>query len=85
MFNQNTRPEFINRDARKVKTQFSDAFVLKDRLHPHYLPYVISNFAPPIFRKVKPPEIGKVNPPIAKNVKLGTRKCIIKGKNSLLL
>ena len=47
--------------------------------------FVISNFAPPIFRKVKPPEIGKVNPPIAKNVKLGTRKCIIKGKNSLLL
>ena len=30
---------------------------------------VISNFAPPNFRKVKPPEIGKVKPPIAKNVK----------------
>ena len=48
-------------------------------------PNVISNFAPPKFRKVKPPEIGKVKPPISKNVKLGTRKCIIKGKNSLLL
>ena len=24
---------------------------------------VISNFAPPKFRKVKPPEIGKVKPP----------------------
>ena len=46
---------------------------------------VISNFAPPNFRKLKPPEIGKVKPPIVKNVKLGTRKCIIKGKNSLLL
>ena len=46
---------------------------------------VISNFAPPNFRKVKPPEIGKVKPPIVKNVKLGTSKCIIKGKNSLLL
>ena len=30
VFNQNTRPEFVRRDARKVKTQFSDAFVLKD-------------------------------------------------------
>ena len=26
-------------------------------------PSVISNFAPPKFRKVKPPEIGKVKPP----------------------
>ena len=41
------------------------------------LKYVISNFAPPNFRKLKPP--------IVKNVKLGTRKCIIKGKNSLPL
>ena len=48
-------------------------------------PLVISNFAPPNFRKVKPPEIGKVKPPNVKNVKLGTRKCIIKGKNSLPL
>ncbi len=30
VFNQNTRPEFIEREARKVKTQFSDAFILKD-------------------------------------------------------
>ena len=49
------------------------------------IPRVISNFAPPNFRKVKPPEIGKVKPPNVKNIKLGTRKCIIKGKNSLLL
>ena len=49
------------------------------------LKYVISNFAPPIFRKLKPPEIDKLKPPIVKNVKLGTRKCIIKGKNSLPL
>ena len=50
-----------------------------------YIAAVISNFAPPNFRKVKPPEIGKVKPPNVKNVKLGTRKCIIKGKNSLPL
>ena len=32
---------------------------------------VISNFAPPKFRKVKPPEIGKVKPPIARVLNLG--------------
>ena len=33
--------------------------------------FVISNFAPPKFRKVKPPEIGKVKPPIARVLNLG--------------
>ena len=32
---------------------------------------VISNFAPPKFRKVEPPEIGKVKPPIARVLNLG--------------
>ena len=35
------------------------------------LKVVISNFAPPKFRKVKPPEIGKVKPPIARVLNLG--------------